>query len=373
MTSPTVLHLTNDAQPEVHLGFGKAFGDLAADGLLTHVPAAPVALLSRGRDEALAEIHRVAEQARPELLFVRTPGRFPWTDQDVAGLLRRLGSPTVVLWEGDPWGGRKAVPASLAAWLRHADTVFTVGLGIQARVLGQHTARPVRYISQTVPERLWTDTPVPDADDVAYDVMHIGSCFVRFGVLERIDGARQRSRMVRSLQRLPGCRFAVHGNGWRGPGALGPVPFDDQVRALRSARISANWDHFAGRDGYFSNRLPISLYAGRPHVTTRPLNTPWLPGPEHGLHCVDSPAEVVDRVADLLRSDPGELHRAGLAGHDWVRTRLTNGNALRYMLGAYLDVPPPPADPWEAIAAMDPLPAGGGRTGRHELGKGART
>ncbi|SDK51122.1 glycosyltransferase family protein [Streptomyces indicus] len=355
MVPPTVLHLTNDARPELHLSFGEAFAALAADGLLTHVPVAPVALLARhrGRAEALAEIHRVAEQARPAVLFVQTPGRFPWTGEDVARLLRRLGSPQVLLWEGDAWGGRKPVPQGLAAWLRHADTVFSVSLGAQAEVFGRHTPRPVRYVAQTVPERLVTDDPVPPPSDAAYDVMHIGGRYLRLGVFERVDGARQRGRLVRALQRLPGCRFAVHGSGWRGPGALGPVPFDDQVRALRRARISVGWDHFAGRTGYFSNRLPISLYAGRPHVTVRPPGATWLPGPEHGLHLVDSPAEAVATVAALLRTDPAALHATGLAAHRWVVDRLTNLNALRHMLGSHLDVPPPPADPWQAIAAMD--------------------
>ncbi|WP_369777323.1 hypothetical protein [Streptomyces sp. R33] len=355
MSSPTVLHLTNDREPPgPGLSFGGAFRALAVDGALTHVPLAPAALLAAGRAAALAEIRRAAERARPEVLFVQTPGNFPWTEADVADLLRRLGSPIVVMWEGDPWGGRKPVLPSMEPWLRYADTVFTPGLGIQALLLGRYTRRPVRYIPQTVPHRLWDDGPVPGVDATAHDVMHIGSCFVRFGVFERIDGARERQRFVRSLQRLPGCRFAVHGHGWRGRGALGPVPFDHQVDALRTTRISANWDHFPGRDGYFSNRLPISLFAGRPHVTTRPLNTDWLPGPECGLHLVDSPAQAVDRVTELLRADPAQLHAAGLAGHTWVRTRLTETNALRHMLTRHLaSVPAPRADPWQEIAAMD--------------------
>ena len=86
-------------------------------------------------------------------------------------------------------------------------------------------------------------------------------------------------------------------------GALPPVlavhPWRPNCGA-HTARISANWDHCPGRDGYFSNRLPISLFAGRPHVTTRPLNTGWLPGPECGLHLVDSITEAVDRVTDAL-------------------------------------------------------------------------
>ncbi|MFE9643713.1 hypothetical protein ACFYO0_06115 [Streptomyces sp. NPDC006365] len=353
MTAPVVLHLSNDRKLGPELSFGRAFAALAADGRLIHVPLVPAALLDAGREAALREVRRAAQEARPDLLFVQSPGNFPWTEDDVAGLLRALGSPVVVLWEGDAWGGRKPVPSSMIYWLRHADTVFTSGLGVQAELLGRYTARAVQYVAQTVPQRLWDTGPVPPPDDALYDVMHIGNCFVRFRVLERLDGARERRRFVRSLQRLPNCRFAVHGHGWTGHGVLGPIPFDRQVEALRTARLSVSWEHCPGRDGYFSNRLPISLYAGRPHVTTRPLNTPWLPGPEQGLYLADTPDEAVGLVRELLRDDPATLHRAGIAGHNWVRTRLTNLNALRHMLSWHLDVPPPPADPWAAIAAME--------------------
>ncbi|MER7169946.1 glycosyltransferase family protein [Streptomyces mesophilus] len=353
MAPPTVLHLTNDTRPDVHLSFCEAFRALAADGLLTHVPLAPLALLNAGREEADAEMLRIAEEARPDLLFVQSPSRFPWTGEEVAALLRRLGSPTVVLWEGDAWGGHKPVTRSLAAWLGHADAVFSVAVGAQARLFGRYTRRPVRYIAQTVPGRLWTDDPVPGPEHAEDDVLHIGGRYLRLGLLERVDGARQRDRLVRSLRRLPGCRFATYGSGWRGPGALGPLRFDDQIRALRGARMSVGWDHYRGYAGFFSNRLPISMFAGRPHVAARPAETSWLPGPECGLHLVGTPAQAVARVTELLRADPAELHTAGVAGHDWVRSRLTNLNALLHMFSSYLDVPAPPADPWQAIAAMD--------------------
>ncbi len=354
MTPPTVLCLSNDTEYGPKENFGPAFAALEAEGVLRHRRIATLAeLAGAGREQALRTMRQFAAETRPDLILVLSPGGFPWQDEDVASLLRTCADPPVILWEGDPWGGRKPVLPGTKPWLRRADTVFTVGLGVQAELLDTFTRRPVRYIAQTVPQRLWDDSPVPEPVSAKYDVMHIGGCFVRFKVLERIDGARQRLRLVSALQKLDNCRFAVHGSGWKGPGALGPVPFDDQLKALRTARISANWDHFPGRDGYCSNRLPLSLFAGRPHVTTRPLHTPWLPGPEQGLHLVDTVREAVDRVAELLRADPETLHTAGVAGHDWVRTRLTEVNALRFMLGDHLPLAPPPADPWEAIAAMD--------------------
>ncbi len=364
MAPPTVLHLSNGRRLGPDLGFGKDFGDLAADGLLSHVPVAPLAGLAEGKEHALRELSHVARQARPDLVFLQSPHAFPWSDADVARLLRQLGSPPVIYWEGDLWGGRKALTESSRAWLRRADTVFSVALGKQAEILGRHTRRPIRYVCHVVPAHVRVPGPVPPLGHSAHDVMHIGGCYMRFRLFEGVGGARERRSLVRRLSRIPDCRVAVHGSGWRGPNALGPVPYAGQVTALRRARVSVGWEHFRERPGYFSDRLPISLYAGRPHVTCRPPGADWLPGPDRGLHLVDTIDEAVGRVRDLLRADPAELYAAGLAANQWVRSRLTTRNALRHMLRSHLAVPPPPADPWEAIAAMDALSLRRGRCGR---------
>jgi sugar phosphate isomerase/epimerase len=356
MTAPVVLHLSNERALGPELGFGGDFRDLASDALVSYVPVAPLALLAQGREQALREVARIGEEARPDLVFLQSPNNFPWSSEDVTRLLRRLGSPPVIYWEGDPWGGRKPLSESSRAWLRYADTVFSVGLGAQAALLGRYTRHPVRYICHTVPAHLSAPEPVPPMGQAVHDVVHIGGCHMRFGLFEGVDGARERRRLVRRLCRLPDCRVAVYGPGWRGPNALGPLPFTEQVHALRRSRLSASWEHFRDRYGYFSDRLPISLYAGRPHVTCRPPGVTWLPGPEQGLHLVDSIDEAMARVRDLVRIDPAELYATGLAANRWVRSRLTSLNALRHMLRSHLAVlPPPPADPWEAIAAMDGL------------------
>ncbi|MFC9247431.1 hypothetical protein ACFT7S_26545 [Streptomyces sp. NPDC057136] len=353
MTPPTVLHLSNDRATGPHLSFGPAFAALTAGGLLRHEPVVPLALLGAGPDEAVRTIGRLAAQARPAVVLVQSPGAFPWQSADVAALLRAAGSPPVIFWEGDAWGGRKPLPAGAVAWLRHADAVYSVALGGQATLFGRHTSAPVRYIPQTVPDRLRTAEPVPPIEEALYDAVLIGGHYVRFGCFERVDDALDRKRAVKGVLRLPGMRAALHGHGWKGPAAHGPLPFDQQVRAIREGRLSFNWDHFRRYPGSCSNRLPISLYAGRPHITSRVRGVDWLPGPKQGLHQADTPAEVVDTVRELLRREPAELHRAGLAGHHWVRDRLTNENALRHMLAGPLGIDRPPAEPWQAIAAMD--------------------
>lgn len=334
-----------------------AFDRLADDGLLVHVPVAPQSLLPAGDARSvLREVRRVAHEVSPDLVFVRSPQSFRWTAHSVRALLGELGSPPVVLRESDAWGGRKPLEERVVAWLAHADRVFSVAVGEQAALLQRHARTQVRYAPHVLPNQLLDaeGVSVPDIDLATVDVAHLGNCYVRFGLVERVDGARERLRVSRGLRSLPHCRVALYGHGWRGPSARGLVAFNQQIVVLRDARITVGWDHYQRYAGYFSNRLPIGMYSGRVHISSRSPGLGWLPGPDSGLHLVDTPAEAVDRVRQLLRRDPQELHAAGLRAHRWIRDRFTNLHVLLYMLGEDMALPAPPDDPWRAVCELDP-------------------
>ncbi|MDT9691289.1 glycosyltransferase [Streptomyces sp. P9(2023)] len=349
MTPPLVLQIANERALEPGSRFVRAFGRLASEGLLRHTVVSPLTLLAGGRETALDQLHTEVRGLRPAAVLVQSPGAFPWTDGDVRALLGLLGDPPVVFWEGDAWGGRKQLTPGSVAWLGAAARVHSVALGPQAALLRRHSRAPVRYVPHVLPLS-FDDTPVPPLDQASDDVVAVGNCYVRFGCWGGLEGSLDRVRMVRGLRRLPGCRFAVYGSRWRGRGARGPAPFPRQVEVLRQGRITAGWDHFTGYPGYFSDRLPIALSAGRPHVTSRQPGLEWLPGPETGLHLAGTPAEAVSLVRRLLAVDDDELHAAGLRGHAWVRERLTDREALLHMLGGLVTLPLPPADPWQAFA-----------------------
>ena len=62
---------------------------------------------------------------------------------------------------------------------------------------------------------------------------------------------------------------------------------------LQRSRLTACINHYPDYPGNFSDRLAISLYAGRVHVTNRTPGAHWLPGPDHGLHFAETPARAV--------------------------------------------------------------------------------
>ena len=116
--------------------------------------------------------------------------------------------------------------------------------------------------------------------------------------------------------------------------------------------MSANWDHFPKHESYASDRLPVSMLAARPHVTTAHRGFEWLPGEEAGLFLASSPAEVRDRVVALSRAAPGDVIAMGMAAHAWVRNRLSNRQAARFVL-ATLErdlMVSLPKDPWHDLA-----------------------
>ncbi|WP_158690691.1 glycosyltransferase [Streptomyces sp. 142MFCol3.1] len=358
MSAPVVLHLNNENALTPRSRFTGAFRRLQADGHLHHVPTAPRALLHNGPRAALAALREVVLDARPDVVFVQSPHGFPFTEQDVAQLLRSAGSPTVVYQEGDAWGGNKQLPASSRAWLRAADAVFSVAAGAQLAMLANIAGRPVRYVPHTLPLDCFPeqDCPAPPGEGAVFDVVTIGNSVMRARLLPRLPGARERAQVVRGLGQLD-CRLGVFGAGWHGPHARGPLPFERQIAVLRCARMSAGWDHYGRYPGYFSDRLPISGAAGRVHVGQARPGLEWLPGTADGLHLVSAPRDVAQRVRELLATEQAVLDAAGERLRRWVRARLTDLQSLQFMLGEFLALPAPPADPWKQIAAWREGPA----------------
>ncbi|MFI8288293.1 hypothetical protein EAO71_33065 [Streptomyces sp. ms191] len=338
---PLVLHVSNEHPPvSPDYGFLRAFHELTVRDVLRHEWIAPAATPDRVAGLAAGE--------RPDLVFVQSPQPHPWTEREVAGLLRGLGSPPVVVWEGDAWGGRKRLKARNLAWLRHADVVFSVALGAQAELLRRACGREVRYVPHVTPLCF---AESPDPGNAPRGVALVGSRLTFCGVALIADDG-QRGRLARALARVPGCELSIYGRGWRGPHARGPVPYDDQLAVMRRALITVGWDRYRGHAGYFSDRLPIALSAGRVHVTSRQPDLDWLPGPENGLHLADTPREGAERVRELLGTDPGGLLAAGARGGAWARAHLTELHALRHMLAGRLPVPAPRSGPWPAIASL---------------------
>ncbi|PZF11066.1 hypothetical protein DEJ25_11845 [Curtobacterium sp. MCPF17_011] len=149
---------------------------------------------------------------------------------------------------------------------RAADVVFTVGKGTFAQNFRRSGSRDVRWLPSAYEPNRTANFNRPTRTDRPFDVVIVANRNrPRF---RGLPNWRERIRFVELMQQHFGTRLAVYGRGWEGPTAKGPAAFEAQDEAITSGWVSANWDHFAGEDSYFSNRLPISLAAGSIHATT---------------------------------------------------------------------------------------------------------
>ena len=173
-----------------------------------------------------------------------------------------------------------------------------------------------------------------------------------------MPGATDRARLVRKLQRRPNLRLAVYGQGWTGRGTRGVLTFEHQVGAIRKGLLTANWDHYPNHARYASDRLAISMLAGRPHVTTHHERLDWVPT-NKGVFLEPSVTRLVGRVESLLAREPEDLLAHGMAAHQWARRRISHREAARFMLGAADPelLAALPAEPW--VRLIDEWPRGG--------------
>ncbi|MFE9567326.1 hypothetical protein ACFYMW_02340 [Streptomyces sp. NPDC006692] len=310
--TPLVLHIGNERGPlGPHTRFGAAFASLAADGLLRYACVTP------GTGQPLPA------DVRPCAVFVQSPQPRPWRRRDVLGWLGAIGAPPVVVWEGETWSGLSRPPRERnLVWMRCAEEIYSVAMGPQAALLQRAARRPVHYVPHTVPQPFLDEPAHPEPSGVAL-----------------IAGrGREHRLLAREL---------------RGLLAGDPMPYrpehPESPGALRRALVTVGWHRHRHHAGYFCERLPLALGAGRAHVGPRRPGLEWLPGPEHGLHLVDTPRQAADRVRELLRQDPAELLRRAAGLRTWATARLTERHALQHMLRAYVPLPAPPSDPWEGF------------------------
>jgi hypothetical protein len=353
-----LLMVTNEVRDGTELGLRDEFAHLLDVGVLEAYGAvAPVALARGGVSwpDVVSRLAEVAARLEPTLLLVLSPKAGQWTGADVAQVLRAAPSASLAYWEGDPWGRRHRPTSSMLPWLQAADQVFSVALGEQYDVLRAAGAKRIRFVPHTYCHVQFADaeqTWEPPRSQDASKVVMVASRAGRLPGISTVPGARQRWRLVRLAARRFGHDFGVYGRGWSGPSAAGMVPFDRQTVTIRAAAVSVSWDHYPHHAAYASDRLPISLVAGRPHVTTRHPDMEWLPGEDAGLFLVDSPAEAVEVAAHVRELPLDASAGLGRAAHAWVKDRMSDRQAGRYLLresgGPSLDLP----DPWDRFVTM---------------------
>jgi hypothetical protein len=249
------------------------------------------------------------------------------------------GNPVLALQEYDAWGApSKPLDAATRALATAADVVYLCALGPNETEFRRAGAGDVRYTPHTCEHARFAPPPGP-RPRASYGAVMLGNLF-RLGLFRRtLPGGRERRRLARQLRHEMGDRFGLFGTGWgpRTP-ADGTVEFGDQGTVNRSSLLTVGWDHFPTYDFYFSDRLPIALASGVPHITNRQPGYEDLFPEGCGLFLADSVDEMVEMTLDLASRSPAELADLGEAATTFAREHLDTTVVLRQVVGELVEL-----------------------------------
>jgi hypothetical protein len=96
--------------------------------------------------------------------------------------------------------------------------------------------------------------------------------------------------------------------------------------------------------------LPISLLAGRPHITTKHPGENFYGNQDVGLIEVDSLSAALAACENLIQGDPADLTAQGLNAYHWSKNRFSHRQAGQFMISKVIsEVPQPNSFPWSIL------------------------
>jgi hypothetical protein len=329
--------ILNENPAGAHDDVHRALGRLVASGQLEGFAVIPhSARLADGVDErAIAEeILTTARSLEATAVIWSHTGSLRIDD----GLLDRLHSlpskPAMAYWDNDMYHWFcKPFPRAALRVARHCDVVFVCGDSAYVDGLHRRGCADIRYTPLPTDEVRF---PMPAAVTASqrqyeHDVVLVGNRVRSRIPLKTMPGARERERLVALFTRRLGRRFAVYGHDWTGLSARGPIPFLEQGRAYRSARLVLG-DNNLHAAYYFSNRLPIAMSSGCVVVHN------WEPGldtvftEQPPFHLFRTREQAWQTVSRLLSLDDAELDEQRSVAHDLAVGGFTMYHVQEYML-----------------------------------------
>jgi len=306
------------------------------------------------KQPAFERVLSAVTKIKYDVVIIWSPSNFPDTYSQFLQLTSKIGTRPILYWEGDPWGSKnkkKPVTEQMSWWMSLAEIVFTVAGEPHISTFKQIGAKNIFFIPHTYCHLKFRneelELPSKFNDETVSDLIVIANNTAIIPGLSGSPGSLQRWELITRLHFDSNHIIALYGKGWPKGWSKGYLSYGDQAKEIRRSRISLNWDNFCSYDNYASDRLPISLIAGRPHITTRHSGMNWAPNEHLGLFQEQSPKLVILRAKELLEINPEKIWELGVEAHRWAQNRISHRQSARYILSSFFgSIKKPPSDPW---------------------------
>jgi hypothetical protein len=307
--------------------------------------------LPEKNDENFQSVVSALENYRFDVVMIWSPKHFPKTRDQFDLLAQKIQGKPVFYWEGDPWtrSGIKSITEQMNWWAGISQVIFSTVKVPHTTMFRSVTAAKIVYIPNTYCHIQFKDQEIaaPPFLGSSKAVVMIGSQTAKIPFLYGTPSSGVRFLAGTSLKLRFGRDFHLFGKNWPKGFSSGAVKYSLQAKLIREFSLSANWDNFVNYESYASDRLPISLIAGRVHVTSSHPGENYYGGEDIGLIQVGGLRELHKRIEDLREIDPLRLSLMGLEAHNWARHRLSHREAARFMFShVSKEIPKPRIQPW---------------------------
>ena len=353
MTRPKLLLITNEYKNGDAAGQVNGYELLVDSGELNSCIKVSH---NEGFDQQLA-FERVLDSLsnfKFDIVLIWSPSKFPTTFLQFEQLIDRINGRPILYWEGDPWGPdnrKKTITTQMKWWMAHSEIVYSTVSHPHSTLFRNYGAKRVIFCPNTychLKFKLEENTiPYRFESGLTADISIIANNSARIPGISGLPGSLRRWELISRLHFERRFTSNIYGSNWPNGWSNGLLPYDKQVKKIREAKINLNWDHFPQYADYSSDRLPIALLAGRPHITTNHPGMKWAPDESLGLFQENAPSQILSRARELLSFAPEHLWELGLQAHKWAKNRVSHREAARYVISSYIDdVAKPPNDPW---------------------------
>ncbi len=323
-------YIPNEGTEGDQIGPRMAFEKLHQEGVFSEYKA--YSYLVRQKElpchqDALDELYKTALEFAPDVIFIQHPGNNYPMDKSYLQKLKTIPSkPKFVLYEEDPYGFFvKRMGSTIKAVFAESDMCFLGGTGYIAELAKKAGAKQIRYATHSYDTsrfgKPWTPTLTRQFDAVMIANL---TCLKRIPWLF-MPGGRSRKQTAQALHKHLGDRFALYGagQGWETESyCRGSIDFNKQDIIVRDAWMSVNWGQFDEIAMYSSDRLPISLACGVPHISNYQTGFEHIFNNIPGLFIIKSPKEVADVALYILSLTVEQRNELGYQSAEYAKTHL---------------------------------------------------
>jgi hypothetical protein len=288
------------------------------------------------RDLVIKDLTKEIIEFKPDAILFAHTGDFSFDDIFFREIERGLGyKPVYALDERDVYGKLvKKLPLELLKLSSKCDVTFLVCSGGWMFQKFEKYNRGRSVYLPHVCDDIHFGKGISNGTTRKYDVIMIGNLAKSRVPFKSMPGVRQRIKVAEALYKRHGNRFAMFGSGWdKYPFVAGQVPFFEQEQVLHSSHLSVGVDHFLSYEQYFSDRLPIALVSGVPHLSwkTPKLNLLFTEG-EH-ICFFQSIDELLKKADAILSASPDLNSKMTSQAISLVKSRYTETIRMKKLIG----------------------------------------